>query len=90
VNRTLRPGFYEPFRRNLNKFVGRPADDQIPITSVIAGASSGAVGGEQDPSKSCGIQFSKFPLPASLGNPLFLIKARMQVGSALLAALCRH
>ena len=38
-------GFYEPFRRNLNKFIGRPVDEQIPFTSVIAGASSGAVGG---------------------------------------------
>ena len=38
-------GFYEPFRRNLNKFIGRPIDEQIPLTSVIAGASSGAVGG---------------------------------------------
>lgn len=38
-------GFYEPFRRNLNKFIGRSADEQITVTSVIAGASSGAVGG---------------------------------------------
>lgn len=34
--------------------------DQIPLTSVAAGAASGAFG-------------------AALGNPLFLIKARMQV-----------
>lgn len=38
-------GFYEPFRRNLNKFIGRPVDEQIPLTSIVAGASSGAVGG---------------------------------------------
>jgi hypothetical protein len=38
-------GFYEPFRRNLNKFIGRSAEEQITVTSVIAGASSGAVGG---------------------------------------------
>jgi hypothetical protein len=39
-------GFYEPFRRNLNKFIGRSAEEQITYTSIIAGASSGAVGGE--------------------------------------------
>lgn len=38
-------GLYEPFRRRLNTLVGRPVDDQIPLTSVMAGASSGAVGG---------------------------------------------
>ncbi|KAF9469830.1 mitochondrial carrier domain-containing protein [Collybia nuda] len=66
-----RLGFYEPFRRNLNKFVGRSADDQIPFTSVLAGASSGAVG-------------------ASLGNPLFLIKARMQAYSPALPVGAQH
>ncbi|KAL0951613.1 hypothetical protein HGRIS_008294 [Hohenbuehelia grisea] len=66
-----RLGFYEPFRRNINKFVGRDVAEQIPITSVIAGASSGAVG-------------------AALGNPLFLIKARMQAYSPALPVGAQH
>ncbi|KIM47528.1 hypothetical protein M413DRAFT_439195 [Hebeloma cylindrosporum] len=66
-----RLGFYEPFRRGINKFIGRPADEQIPFTSVLAGASSGAVG-------------------ASLGNPLFLIKARMQAYSPSLPVGAQH
>ncbi|KAK2461434.1 hypothetical protein APHAL10511_005897 [Amanita phalloides] len=60
-----RLGLYEPFRRGINNLVGRPAENQIPLTSVMAGASSGAVG-------------------AALGNPLFLIKARMQAYSPAL------
>ena len=39
-------GFYEPFRRSLNRFIGRSVEEQITFTSVIAGATSGAVGGE--------------------------------------------
>jgi len=66
-----RLGFYEPFRRGINKFIGRPADEQIPLTSLLAGASSGAVG-------------------ASLGNPLFLIKARMQAYSPALPVGTQH
>jgi hypothetical protein len=42
---TSSAGFYEPFRRNLNKVIRRPVNEQIPLTSIIAGASSGAVGG---------------------------------------------
>jgi len=57
-----RLGFYEPFRHTLNRFVGLAPTDQVPITSLIAGAISGGVG-------------------ACLGNPLFLIKARMQAYS---------
>ncbi|KAK7465453.1 Mitochondrial oxaloacetate carrier protein [Stygiomarasmius scandens] len=66
-----RLGFYEPFRRNINKLVGWAPEEQVPITSVIAGASSGAVG-------------------ASLGNPLFLIKARMQAYSPALPVGAQH
>ncbi|KAF8910119.1 mitochondrial carrier domain-containing protein [Gymnopilus junonius] len=66
-----RLGFYEPFRRGINKFIGRSADEQITYTSVMAGASSGAVG-------------------ASLGNPLFLIKARMQAYSPALPVGAQH
>ncbi|KAF5385028.1 hypothetical protein D9615_001237 [Tricholomella constricta] len=50
---------------------GFSAEDQIPFTSVIAGATSGAVG-------------------ASLGNPLFLIKARMQAYSPALPVGAQH
>ncbi|KAJ2935637.1 hypothetical protein H1R20_g1460, partial [Candolleomyces eurysporus] len=55
-----RLGFYEPFRHSFNSLFGQAPTAQIPFTSVLAGATSGAVG-------------------AALGNPLFLIKARMQV-----------
>ncbi|KAJ6575422.1 oxaloacetate carrier [Mycena capillaripes] len=66
-----RLGFYEPFRQNINKFIGRRPDEQLPVTAVIAGATSGAVG-------------------ASLGNPLFLIKARMQAYSPALPVGTQH
>ncbi|XP_006454145.1 hypothetical protein AGABI2DRAFT_113903 [Agaricus bisporus var. bisporus H97] len=60
-----RLGFYEPFRKSFNRFLGWNPEEVIPLTSVLAGAVSGAVG-------------------ASMGNPLFLIKARMQAYSAAL------
>ncbi|KAF8921953.1 oxaloacetate carrier [Mucidula mucida] len=66
-----RLGFYEPFRKNINEFIGRGPAEQIPFTSVLAGATSGAVG-------------------ASLGNPLFLIKARMQAYSPALPVGAQH
>ncbi|KAJ7492334.1 mitochondrial carrier domain-containing protein [Mycena latifolia] len=66
-----RLGFYEPFRRNINKLIGRRPDEQLPLTAVVAGATSGAVG-------------------ASLGNPLFLIKARMQAYSPALPVGAQH
>ncbi|KAG7452261.1 mitochondrial carrier [Guyanagaster necrorhizus] len=66
-----RLGFYEPFRHAINDFIGREPTEQIPFTSVIAGATSGAVG-------------------ASLGNPLFLIKARMQAYSPALPVGAQH
>ncbi|KAF8634871.1 hypothetical protein AX15_000626 [Amanita polypyramis BW_CC] len=67
-----RLGFYEPFRCNLNKLLGWPTEIHVPLTSVVAGAASGAVG-------------------AILGNPLFLIKARMQAYSpALPVGTQRH
>ncbi|THH21218.1 hypothetical protein EW146_g283 [Bondarzewia mesenterica] len=66
-----RLGFYEPFRHALNRVVGLSPSDQLPVTSVIAGAASGAVG-------------------ASLGNPLFLIKARMQAYSPALPVGAQH
>ncbi|KAI6031448.1 mitochondrial carrier domain-containing protein [Pisolithus microcarpus] len=34
-----------PFRRTINRIIGRPVTDQIPLTSVTAGAASGALGG---------------------------------------------
>ncbi|KAF8560093.1 mitochondrial carrier [Imleria badia] len=66
-----RLGFYEPFRRTINRVIGRPVTDQIPLTSVAAGAASGAVG-------------------AAIGNPLFLIKARMQAYSPALPVGTQH
>ncbi|EGN99496.1 hypothetical protein SERLA73DRAFT_182472 [Serpula lacrymans var. lacrymans S7.3] len=57
--------FYEHVRRAFNNFVGKPPIDQIPLTSISAGAVSGAIG-------------------ACLGNPFFLIKARMQAYSPAL------
>lgn len=38
-------GFYEPFRRTINHAFGWTAAEQIPVTSLVAGAASGAVGG---------------------------------------------
>ncbi|TFK77420.1 mitochondrial carrier [Pluteus cervinus] len=66
-----RLGFYEPFRRTLNQTIGWDPAEQIPVTSIAAGAISGAVG-------------------ASLGNPLFLIKARMQAYSPALPVGAQH
>ncbi|KAH8835540.1 oxaloacetate carrier [Flagelloscypha sp. PMI_526] len=66
-----RLGFYEPIRHFINNVIGRSPLDQIPFTSVTAGALSGAVG-------------------ASLGNPLFLIKARMQAYSPSLPVGTQH
>ena len=39
------PGFYEPIRKATNRLVGSNAMEQIPITSVFAGAASGVIGG---------------------------------------------
>ncbi|KAF9225521.1 mitochondrial carrier [Gyrodon lividus] len=66
-----RLGFYEPFRRSINRVIGRPVTEHIPLTSIAAGAASGAVG-------------------AALGNPLFLIKARMQAYSPTLPVGTQH
>ena len=38
-------GFYDPFRVGLNRAFGYSPTDQIPATSLAAGAASGAVGG---------------------------------------------
>ena len=40
-------GFYEPLRLAINRSIGRSSTDQIPWTSIAAGAISGAVGGMQ-------------------------------------------
>lgn len=45
-NMSPKSGFYEPFRHALNRFVGLSPMDQVPITSIVAGAASGAVGGK--------------------------------------------
>ncbi|KAK7695047.1 hypothetical protein QCA50_002235 [Cerrena zonata] len=66
-----RLGFYEPIRHTINRFVGLKPTDQMPVTSVISGAASGAVG-------------------AVLGNPLFMIKARIQAYSPALPVGAQH
>ncbi|KAI0274787.1 oxaloacetate carrier [Gloeopeniophorella convolvens] len=66
-----RLGFYEPIRKATNRLVGMGPMEQNPVTSVFAGAASGAIG-------------------ASLGNPLFLIKARMQAYSPALPVGTQH
>ncbi|KZT43856.1 mitochondrial carrier [Sistotremastrum suecicum HHB10207 ss-3] len=66
-----RLGFYEPFRGFFNRILGNPVKEQVVLTSVAAGAVSGAVG-------------------ASLGNPFFLVKARMQAYSPVLPVGAQH
>lgn len=39
-------GFYEPFRVNFNQLLDISPESHVPFTSVLAGAVSGAVGGE--------------------------------------------
>lgn len=57
-----RLGFYEPFRRAINRAVGRDVHEVWTAGALAAGASSGIVG-------------------AMLGNPFFLVKARIQAFS---------
>lgn len=57
-----RLGFYEPFRKAINRAAGKQAEEQWAAGAFAAGASSGCVG-------------------AILGNPLFLVKARIQAYS---------
>ncbi|PCH44086.1 mitochondrial carrier [Wolfiporia cocos MD-104 SS10] len=66
-----RLGFYEPIRQGMNRLLGLLPDEQRPITSLLAGASSGVIG-------------------ASLGNPLFLVKARIQAYSPALPVGTQH
>ncbi|ESK90474.1 oxaloacetate carrier [Moniliophthora roreri MCA 2997] len=66
-----RLGFYEPMRRGLNRAANLSPSEQNMATSVIAGASTGAIG-------------------ATLGNPMFLIKARMQAYSPALPVGTQH
>ncbi len=50
VRKILQPdsvtGFYEPLRRQFNGFVGWDPEEVVPLTSVLAGAVSGAIGGK--------------------------------------------
>ena len=73
----LSAAFYEPFRRFTNKTVGYSSTDQVPWTSLVAGASSGAVGGRDHLRRK--EDLNSHYLTAALGNPMFLVKARMQV-----------
>ena len=82
-----RLGFFEPIRRTINKTAGyRP--DQIKVWSSIgAGAASGVAGGEFGHraryATACRSAADPSPtvLAAIVGNPLFLVKARMQAYS---------
>ncbi|KAF5331775.1 hypothetical protein D9758_018554 [Tetrapyrgos nigripes] len=64
-------GFYEPMRQLVNQAVNIPKNEQNVITSVVAGAATGAIG-------------------ASMGNPMFLIKAQMQAYSPALPVGTQH
>lgn len=57
-----RLGTYEPLRHTFNSLLGRQPGEQYASTSLLAGATSGAIG-------------------ATLGNPFYLVKARMQAYS---------
>lgn len=81
-----RLGFYEPFRHAINSLAGYDANQTKAWTSIAAGASSGVVGGEFIRFHSRRFFFRNLfihPLAFSaiLGNPLFLVKARMQAYS---------
>ncbi|KAF5341418.1 hypothetical protein D9758_012303 [Tetrapyrgos nigripes] len=67
----VRLGFYEPMRQLVNQVANIPKNEQNVITSVVAGAATGAIG-------------------ASMGNPMFLIKARMQAYSPALPVGTQH
>lgn len=66
-----RLGFYEPFRHALNRAFGVNPSTHVPVTSLMAGAASGAIG-------------------AILGNPLFMVKARIQAFSPALPVGAQH
>ena len=74
-------GFYEPIRHNVNRLLGFSPTEQRPYTSVFAGAASGVIGGKQHICACTGRRRADRPL-ACLGNPLFLIKARLQVSQS--------
>lgn len=87
-----RLGFYEPFRTSFNRLSGRERRETWTLGSLAAGASSGVVGGKlhrwqklrpskpQSPPTGPLISriFARLVFPALLGNPSFLIKARLQ------------
>lgn len=73
-----RLGFYEPIRTSLNSLFGISLTEQVAFTSITAGAASGAIGGKLFPIF-CVYRQATDERTASLGNPFFLIKARMQV-----------
>jgi hypothetical protein len=76
-------GLYEPFRRLLNQGAGLPYTERRLATTIGAGTCTGIVGGKQIIYATIGslvINWSPFAT-AFLGNPLFLVKARMQVSA---------
>jgi solute carrier family 25 protein 34/35 len=83
-----RLGFYEPFRLAFNRAAGKDAKEVWAPGALAAGASSGIVGGEWGEREEGGDlnlrqdwQCRDSLMTAILGNPLFLIKARMQAYS---------
>ncbi|KAJ8469400.1 hypothetical protein ONZ51_g9011 [Trametes cubensis] len=86
-----RLGFYEPIRRQCNKLIGADPTDQIPFTSVFSGAASGIIGGQMAfVDASSAWAHTRTSSTASLGNPFFLIKARMQAYSPVLPVGAQH
>lgn len=88
-----RLGFYEPIRQKLNVFAGNDAKQAVFWSAVSAGSISGMIGGD------CQQDLDSIPVPllirdsrfpATLGNPLFLIKARMQAYSPALPIGTQH
>ena len=61
----------------MDRVFGLDTSIQHPLTSIAAGAGSGAIGGELYV-VALGLMLTGCMHAASLGNPLFLIKARMQ------------
>ena len=75
-------GLYEPFRRWSNRRLGYNATQQVLLTSVGAGAVSTMVGCASPSLSECDPFLTR--ALAILGNPLFLVKTRMQAYSPVL------
>lgn len=73
-------GLYEPFRLTLNAILGKDASERYFPTTIAAGTCTGVVGGMISwQLLPCLVNFNAWA--AFVGNPLFLVKARMQAYS---------